>query len=194
MKKLLVVALLAGIVVFAGCGSDKSTQVSIPRDDAPPLAPTGLTWQVDNNGIAVLTWNLNTEPDLAGYRLYVYNPNPRREASYVLQNQDALLTEERWTCPIQYDQVLWVRVTAVDAAGNESSPEGPSPVTWAPPPTQPAPPPPNTKPPIIGTEEPGANGGGAGTGTPALPNPGSVGGHEDGTNGGNAGGGALGNG
>jgi hypothetical protein len=188
MKKLLVLTLLAGIFLCAGCGSDKGTQVLIPPDDAPPLAPTGLTWQVDNGGIAVLTWNLNTEPDLAGYRVYVYDPSPRRAGSYVLQNPYELLTEERWTFPIQYDQVLWVRLTAVDAAGNESGTQAPAKVAWQAPPPPPAAPPPNIKPPVIGIENPHDGGGATSGGTPTPPEPGSEGGHEEGSDGSGTGG------
>jgi hypothetical protein len=166
MKKLLVLTLLAGAFLFSGCGSDKSTQVPTPADDAPPLAPTGLTCQVDNSLIAVLTWTRNTEPDVAGYRVYVYDPNPRRNGSYVLQNTDELLTEARWTCPIQYDQALWVRLTAVDAAGNESLPYGPTKVTAEPPPAPPAGPPPIIKPPPpIGNPHNGSDGRTDGSGT-----------------------------
>ncbi len=186
MKKLLVLTLLVGAFLFSGCGSDKGTQVLLPTDNAPPLAPTGLTWQVDISGIAgtaVLTWAPNTEPDRAGYRVYIYDPNPGRDGSYVLQNPDELLTEERWTSPpIPYGQVLWVRLTAVDVSGNESGGNGPNRVTWEPPPPPPPPPPP--KPPQVGIEDPhGGSDGGTGGGTPTPPGPGSGNGHEDATDG-----------
>lgn len=141
MKKLLTLVLLAGIVLFPGCGSDKSTQVSLLPDDAPPLAPTGLSCQAANGPLAVVTWSPNTEPDLAGYRVYVYDPSPQRDGSYVLQNPDALLADERWTLSMPRSQVTWLRVTAVDSKGNESGAAGPTrvafqldpPVTDAPP-------------------------------------------------------------
>lgn len=180
MKKLLVLTLLAGAIVFSGCGSDKSTQVPLPSDDAPPLAPTGLTAQVDNSLIAVLSWAPNTEPDLAGYRVYIYDPDPRRIGSYVLQNPDEPLSQTRWTFPIQYDQVLWVRITAVDAAGNESSPYGPSKVTAEPLPAPPVGPVPIIKPPPP-TEDPShpADQGDSDVGSPDEPPPGYSGGHGD---------------
>jgi hypothetical protein len=150
MKKLLVLAIVAGFVLFAGCGTDKNPQAPILSDDAPPLAPTDLAWQVEgNSGVVVLTWAPNTEPDLAGYRVYLFEPDPRRDGAYVLQNPDQLLTEEQWTTPIQYDQVLWVRLTAVDAAGNESSVQRTARITWEPP-SSPVVTPPPIKPPAPG--------------------------------------------
>ncbi len=182
MKKLLVFALLAGVFLFAGCGSDKSTQVSIPADDAPPFAPTGLSWEVDDDGFAEVTWELNTEPDLAGYRVYVYDPDPRRQGAYVLQNPYELLTEERWSCRIQYDQILWVRVTAVDAAGNESSADQPSRITWEAPEVPPATPP-IIKPPLIGEQNPDETNGAIGTGGSTPGDPDTGGGRGDVTDG-----------
>ena len=183
MKKLLVVSLLAAAFSFSGCGSDKSTQVPMLADDAPPLTPTGLTCQVGNSLIPVLTWTPNTEADLAGYRVYIYDPDPRRNGSYVLQNPDGLLTEARWTSsPIQYDQVLWVRLTAVDAGGNESASE-PKRATWEPPASPPPALPPAPKPPQIVVEEPGGSGNGTGGGIPTPPTSGSGPSHGEATDG-----------
>jgi hypothetical protein len=189
MKKLLVLTLLAGAFLFSGCGSDKSTQVPIPTDNAPPLAPTGLRCQIDDSLVPVLTWDPNTEPDLAGYRVYLYDPDPRRSGSYVLQNPDELLTEEAWTSPpIQYDQVLWVRLTAVDMGGNESSANGPDRVTWQPAPPPPPAPTPTPKPPPQIENPNDASGGGPGGGTPTPPPEGPGGGHGDATDGSGTGG------
>ncbi len=47
--------------------------VNVP-DGTAPAAPTNLAGQVTGNGAANLTWNNNSESDLAGYYLY-YGPN-----------------------------------------------------------------------------------------------------------------------
>jgi hypothetical protein len=153
MKKLLAIALLTGILFFPGCGSDKSTQAPVPPDDAPPLAPSGVVLQVEGGDHVVVTWSPNTEPDLAGYRAYVYDPDPRQNGSYVLQNPDELITTETWSCPIQYDQVLWVRLTAVDTHGNESGMTRQHRVAWEPPPAELPTSLPPAKPPGQGTDQ-----------------------------------------
>ncbi|MBS3944498.1 MAG: T9SS type A sorting domain-containing protein, partial [Melioribacter sp.] len=47
--------------------------INIP-DGTAPVAPTNLAGQITGNGAANLTWNNNSESDLAGYYLY-YGPN-----------------------------------------------------------------------------------------------------------------------
>lgn len=42
-------------------------------DSIPPLPPIGLKGIIDSAGIVTLTWNNNTESDLAGYRVYFSN-------------------------------------------------------------------------------------------------------------------------
>jgi hypothetical protein len=49
--------------------------VHIPND-VPPTAPTGLAGSIDTLGIVRLTWKLNPESDVAGYRVFAANsPN-----------------------------------------------------------------------------------------------------------------------
>jgi predicted phage tail protein len=95
-----------------------------PKDIFPPAAPrdvvavvvpgaTAGTYAVD------LSWAINVETDLAGYRVY------RSESENV---KGQLLTPERLPTPSFRDnQVVpthhyWYTVTAVDRAGNESAP------------------------------------------------------------------------
>ena len=65
-------------LALAGCDSDDP--VVVPQDTVPPAAPQAL-YSVTGDGKVTLNWVKNTEPDLAGYRVYVgpayagpYNP------------------------------------------------------------------------------------------------------------------------
>lgn len=117
---------LVVLLAASGCSSDKGTTAPVippnTEDTAPPLAPAGLnTPKVDGHGF-LLVWEPNTEPDLQGYRVYVYQPSPDRESAYVLWNPDALISRARFVCDAGTSEGdLWVRVTALDASGNESA-------------------------------------------------------------------------
>ncbi|WP_371660868.1 fibronectin type III domain-containing protein [Streptomyces sp. NBC_00280] len=92
-------------------------------DRTAPAAPTGVS---DNGTItpvaeANLNWDPNTEPDLAGYRVY------RSASEPVALTGDNLVSGSSWTIS-RYDEKLpptggsfYYVVTAVDTHGNESA-------------------------------------------------------------------------
>jgi hypothetical protein len=86
-----------------------------PRDTFAPQPPQGLT-AVFTTEFVELIWNASTEPDLAGYFVY------RRSEG----ESETRLTAEPLSTPIYRDSTVaggksyTYRVTAVDAAGNES--------------------------------------------------------------------------
>ena len=86
-----------------------------PVDTTPPAIPESLSGAV-LNGVVHLAWAPNTEPDLAGYRVY------RREG----RGKKVLLTPTPLTAPVFKDSEVKLRhrylyyVTAVDKSGNES--------------------------------------------------------------------------
>ena len=103
--------------------SDSEIQVITPKDTFPPAAPQGLVAAVlpgDGPGKVVvdLSWSINVEPDLAGYRVY-------RSEDEGTPGQ--LLTPELLPTPAYRDisamvgKRYWYTVTAVDRAGNESA-------------------------------------------------------------------------
>jgi parallel beta-helix repeat protein len=47
---------------------------SIPHDSTPPLVPTGLSAQPISETEIELEWDANTDPDLAGYNIYMLDP------------------------------------------------------------------------------------------------------------------------
>lgn len=86
------------------------------NDTTPPAQPTGVNVTISGNN-AIVTWDENTEPDLAGYKVY---------CNGVLMNQDLITGTSFVISDLSYDDLLpgqtgWtVEIIAVDEAGNES--------------------------------------------------------------------------
>ncbi|MFC0211038.1 fibronectin type III domain-containing protein [Paenibacillus chartarius] len=107
----------------AGNESAKSTSVSAqPQGDTgpdttPPAVPAGFTGSTSANQ-ADLTWQANTENDLAGYNLYVsldgttWTPTP-------IQIEPQLTAYS--VSGLQYETTYWFALAAYDASGNESA-------------------------------------------------------------------------
>ena len=117
--------------------SDSPLVVLTPRDTFPPAAPQSLVVAVmpgatDEGKVVDLSWSINLETDLAGYRVY----RSEQEGT-----KGALLTKELLPTPAYRDtsvhngQKYWYSVTAVDKAGNESVPSPPIAVEVAQPPS-----------------------------------------------------------
>ena len=94
----------------AGNAAEASIPLSI--DTHPPAPPQGLTASLEGGADGHLSWQPNSEGDLAGYRVYrngtPLTAQPVTGTSYA----DAALGEGSWT----------YTVTAVDRAGLESAP------------------------------------------------------------------------
>ena len=103
--------LLVPALLFVGCGDDDPTAI----DTVPPIAPV-LTGANDDGGHVAVWWEQNTEPDLAGYNLYLEQDGTTR-----LVNNSPLV-EAYATIQIADGSPAHVYVTAVDWSGNESSP------------------------------------------------------------------------
>jgi hypothetical protein len=104
--------------------SDSNQIVLVPKDIFPPTAPQGVVAAIEPGAvqgasIVELSWSINVEPDLAGYRVYRSGQEGSRGTS---------LTPELLPSPAYRDtsvrsgQRYWYTVTAVDRAGNESAP------------------------------------------------------------------------
>jgi fibronectin type 3 domain-containing protein len=115
MKRCFASLFAVGIVatlMVVGCGD--SATVSQP-DTAPPLAPVVLGAR-GSDGMVGLWWRGNTEPDLAGYHIYITQGGlTQRMNRYPIEN-----TYVSWVA--ESDESLQLYVTAVDWTGNESSP------------------------------------------------------------------------
>jgi len=90
--------------------SSKAQVVSVMADDIAPATPTGLV-AVGENEVADLSWDANSEPDLAGYNVYV---NGIKDNSSVITSTSYQVTG--LTNGVSYD----IQVSAVDDFDNES--------------------------------------------------------------------------
>ena len=102
--------------------SDSPQAVVTPKDTFPPAAPEDVVATIQpgpgrGSLLVELSWSINLEPDLAGYRVY------RSEEE---NGRGSLLTANLLPSPayrdtsVQTGQHYWYTVTAVDQAGNES--------------------------------------------------------------------------
>jgi hypothetical protein len=104
--------------------SDSPMAILTPKDTFPPAAPQNIVAAVQPGAtpgsVAVeLSWSINVESDLAGYRVYRSQQDGGR---------GALVIPELLPSPAYRDnsalsgQRYWYTITAVDRSGNESAP------------------------------------------------------------------------
>lgn len=95
-------------------GLSASTRLSVIVDTTPPAMPTGLVAKVtrasDTHGLVRVTWNANTEPDLAGYMVR------RDDAQLHVETREP----PAWDDGEQVEGTYVYSVVAVDRAGNRS--------------------------------------------------------------------------
>jgi hypothetical protein len=106
---------------------DSSPAIVAPRDIFPPQVPSGVVAAVvggaDSTPLEVdLSWAINAEADLAGYR--VYRSEQENEKGQ-LSTSELLLSPAYRDTSVQSGHRYWYRVTAVDRSGNESVPSSP---------------------------------------------------------------------
>jgi hypothetical protein len=101
--------------------SDPSSLITVSLSDAfPPATPTGLAAIPSNNGTTPtidLSWQPNTDPDLAGYNVY-RRVNGTFERITSTATPGPAFTDTTVTPGTAYAY----RITAVDNTGNESKP------------------------------------------------------------------------
>jgi len=108
--------------------SDSSFAVVTPRDIFPPAAPqdlvaTALLGMAPGSLEVDLSWSINLETDLAGYRVY---RSEQQGITGRLLTPDLLLTPSYRDTSVLAGHHYWYSVTAVDRAGNESQPSAPA--------------------------------------------------------------------
>jgi hypothetical protein len=129
-QKLIWGLVLTGAVLFAGgCNLEGVTppprpaQIDPGSNDGPPVppqAPIGVgVPKVTAQGFKLL-WLPNAEENIAGYRVYFFDPNPERSQAYTLVNTEALIPASEFVYTGSTLETIWVCVTAMDANGLES--------------------------------------------------------------------------
>jgi len=104
--------------------SDSGQAVVTPKDTFPPAAPQDLVVAAQpgpapGTAVVELSWSINLEPDLAGYRVYRNNQQGSRGT---LLTPDLLRSPSYRDTSVEVGQHYWYTVTAVDRSGNESAP------------------------------------------------------------------------
>jgi hypothetical protein len=115
-------ATTAGTATLTADSSGMTDTIEIivqPADDTTaPAAPTGLTVTVGTTEkTLVLTWNANSEPDLAGYWIYT---SDSATGTFTKLNS-VLLTDTTYThTGLEYETTYFYKISAEDNATNES--------------------------------------------------------------------------
>ena len=104
--------------------SDSTPAIVTPRDTFPPAPPQNAVAAIlpgtkPGSAVADLSWSINLETDLAGYRVYRSEQEGMRGA---LITPDLLLAPAYRDTSVEPGHRYWYSVTAVDRAGNESEP------------------------------------------------------------------------
>jgi hypothetical protein len=108
--------------------SDDSDPVVVAAADTfPPAVPQGVVAAVIAGGSpgspeVDLSWSINVETDLAGYRVY---RSEQQDSKGELLTPDPLLSPAYRDTAIQPGRHYWYSVSAVDRTGNESAPSPP---------------------------------------------------------------------
>jgi hypothetical protein len=107
--------------------SDSPPVVVSPRDIFPPQVPSDVVAAVvggaDSTPLEIdLSWAINSEADLAGYRVY---RSEQESEKGQLSTSELLLSPAYRDTSVQSGHRYWYRVTAVDRSGNESLPSSP---------------------------------------------------------------------
>ena len=103
--------------------SDSRPAIVAPKDTFPPAAPQDVVIAVlpgaaAGTSVVDLSWTINLETDLAGYRIY---RGETEEARGQLLTPELLPTPTYRDASVASSRRYWYTVTAVDRAGNESA-------------------------------------------------------------------------
>ena len=110
----------AGEIIARVDGDDSPPMTVVAHDVFPPAAPVGLQAVfsgLEQNKFIDLSWNSNTESDLAGYNVY----RNEEGAAPVKINADLVKTPAFRDTDVQSGRRYFYSASAVDLRGNESA-------------------------------------------------------------------------
>ena len=88
-------------------------------DSIPPLPPTGLSGNIDTNGVMTLVWLPSPERDAAGYQVYFANDTAATFSQVTVE--DLVYNVFRDTLPLNtLNEAIYYRVSAFDRSYNNS--------------------------------------------------------------------------
>ena len=107
--------------------SDSIPKVVTPRDTFPPAVPQGIVANVVSPTPEAapevdLSWSINLETDLAGYRVY---RSEQRDTLGQVVTSELLLSPAYRDTSVQPGHRYWYSVTSLDRSGNESAHSAP---------------------------------------------------------------------
>lgn len=108
------------VTLVAGCGQDAASPLGQPPDTAPPNAPTSLVVTTQTDTKFSIEWAPCGEPNVVGYIVYRYDPDPSRLLAYVPMNQNPI-PGTRLTVSGSSGTTYYFRVAAVDITTKESA-------------------------------------------------------------------------
>ncbi len=117
MKTDIFKALIIFLALFTVVSIISCSEIVAPSDTMPPNTPRGFTLLGGGDGQAFFRWEKSSEIDIKAYRLYRSVNNLNSFFLLVSLNQTEYV--DRF---LDYDSIYYYYLTAIDYAGNESSP------------------------------------------------------------------------
>ncbi|MBD3336400.1 MAG: hypothetical protein GF355_12875 [Candidatus Eisenbacteria bacterium] len=129
---LVVAAVVLTVILLPGCSDDNGTCPGITNDPDPaaPSPPAALHLVKGTPDGLLIGWEASPDPDLAGYLVYVYDPDPSRDNAYVRLTEQAIQRAGFSYEQPAADSTYIFKVTAVSGEGAESPATPPFSINW----------------------------------------------------------------
>ncbi len=110
------VVLLCAAALIAGCGNSSTSPEEVT--EAPLLPPTSVMITRAGDSNMLITWDLSTQPTLAGYNVYRATGN---STTFTKLNGTSIQTNQFMDITTQYNVLYKFRVSSVSTRGVESN-------------------------------------------------------------------------